>query len=195
MKNAIIIHGKPSKEVHYSDNFPSSSNFAWIPWLQKQLIIKDLKTDTPEMPYAYEPRYEVWCKELERYDIGSETILIGHSAGAGFLVRWLSENKEATVGKVILVAPSIDPTKKSATGFCDFEIDKKLANRTKEFIIFTSDNDSKDINQSVEILVNKLPTTKVIKMSGFGHFIPDHMGTDKFPELVEAVLSSGKLLE
>jgi len=42
MKNAIIIHGRPSKEVYYSSDYPSSSNFVWIPWLQKQLIIKSL---------------------------------------------------------------------------------------------------------------------------------------------------------
>jgi predicted alpha/beta hydrolase family esterase len=165
MKNAIIIHGKPSKEVYYSDKFPSSSNFAWIPWLQKQLIIKDIKADTPEMPYAYEPDYTLWKKELERFDITPETILIGHSAGGGFLVRWLSENKDITVGKVILVAPSIDPAKKSSTGFCDFNIDTQLAKRTKETVIFVSDNDSEGILQSVDILVTEVEDIKVKKIS------------------------------
>jgi hypothetical protein len=55
MRNAVIIHGKPKKETYYSDQYPSSSNFAWIPWLQKQLIINDIKADTPEMPHAYRP--------------------------------------------------------------------------------------------------------------------------------------------
>lgn len=189
MTKAIIIHGKPSKEVYYSDQFPSSSNFAWIPWLQKQLMIRDIKADTPEMPYAFEPRYELWSKELTRYDIDSETILIGHSAGAGFLVRWLSEHRGIFVHKLILVAPSIDPTRKSTTSFCDFDIDAQLAERINEIIIFTSDNDSENINQSVEILMTKIPKIKLIKMPGYGHFIPDHMGTDKFPQLVDAILS------
>lgn len=189
MKNAIIIHGKPSKEIYYSDNFPASSNFAWIPWLQKQLIIKDIKADTPEMPYAYEPDYILWQKEFERFDITAETILIGHSAGGGFLVRWLSENKDISVGKVILVAPSIDPAKKSSTGFCNFTIDSQLARRTKETIIFVSDNDSEGVLQSVDILVKEVENIKVKKFPGYGHFIPDHMKTDKFPELVEEILS------
>ena len=189
MKNAIIIHGKPSKEIYYSDKYPSSSNFAWIPWLQKQLIIRDIKADTPEMPHAYEPDYDLWRTEFERFDVTPETILIGHSAGAGFLVRWLSENKDVSVGKVVLVAPSIDPTKKSVTGFCDFEIDKHLESRLGELIIFTSDNDSEGVNKSVEILANTIPNIKVIEFAGYGHFIPEHMGTDKFPELFEVVMN------
>jgi len=80
---------------------------------------------------AYEPDYQVWRTELERFDIHPETILIGHSAGGGFLIRWLSENRTKHVGKVVLVAPSIDPHKKSITGFCDFTIDAHLAERTQ----------------------------------------------------------------
>jgi len=189
MKNAIIVHGRPSKEIYYSDLYPSSSNFAWIPWLQKQLMINDIKADTPEMPNSYEPNYELWIKEFERFDVTLETILIGHSAGAGFLLRWLSSNKDVAVEKVVLVAPSIDPDKKSTTGFCDFEIDEGLTSRVKELVIFTSDNDSDGINRSVETISNTLPKTRVIKISGYGHFIPDHMGTDKFPELVKEIIN------
>lgn len=189
MKNAIIIHGKPSKEIYYSDKFSSSSNFAWIPWLQKQLIIKDIKADTPEMPYAYEPDYILWQKEFERFDITSDTILIGHSAGGGFLVRWLSENKDKIVGRVILVAPSIDPAKKSSAGFCNFVIDSQFVKRTKDTTIFVSDNDSDSIVQSVEILTRDVLGIKVRKFPGYGHFIPDHMKTNEFPELVRVILS------
>src|ERR1035437_6432046 len=188
MKNAIIVHGRPSKEVYYSSDYPSSSNFAWIPWLQKQLIINDIKADTPEMPYAYEPDYKLWKTEFERFGINPETILVGHSAGAGFLVRWLSENKEIFVGKVFLIAPSIDPTKKSKTGFCDFEVDPQLSKRTKETVIFVSDNDSENINESVKILKNTLLNVRVIELAGFGHFIPDHMNTNEFPKLLEEIL-------
>lgn len=148
MKNAIIVHGGPGKEEYYSDTYPSSSNFGWIPWLQKQLIIQDIKTDTPEMPHAYRPVYEVWKTEFERFDVTPETILVGHSWGGGFLVRWLSENSDVHVGKVALVAPSIDTSKKLDTGFFEFTIDPDLAKRAQEVILFTSDNDSESTLQS-----------------------------------------------
>ena len=95
----------PSREEYYSSEYPASSNFQWIPWLQKQLLIKDIPTATPEMPHAYAPNYSVWKKEFERFDVTPESILVGHSCGGGFLVRWLSENKNIKVGKLILVAP------------------------------------------------------------------------------------------
>lgn len=188
MKNTIIVHGKPSKEIYYSDKYPSSSNFAWIPWLQKQLIINDIKADTPEMPFAYEPQYELWRTEFERFDITPQTILVGHSAGASFLIRWLSENKDAIIEKVILIAPSIDPARKSKTGFCDFEIDSQLTKRAKKVVIFKSDGDSSGTNESIEILQTTLSNIKIIELVGFGHFIPDDMGTNEFPALLEEIL-------
>ncbi|MDC1205525.1 alpha/beta hydrolase [Candidatus Pacebacteria bacterium] len=188
MKNTIIVHGKPGKEEYYSSEYPSSSNFAWIPWLQKQLIIKDIKADTPEMPHAYAPDYAIWKREFERFDITSETVLVGHSCGGGFLVRWLSENKDAEVYKVILVAPSIDPTKKISTGMYDFEYDPELVKRTKGFIIFTSDNDTVNAETSLKIITDAVANIEVKMFSGYGHFIPAHMHTEVFPELLEEIL-------
>src|SRR5689334_6760566 len=104
MKNAIILHGKPSKERYYELSFPASSNYYWIPWLQKQLIIKDIVTATPEVPNNWIADYYVWLKEFERYDVHSETILVGHSCGGGFLLRWLSEHPQIAPTKVVLAA-------------------------------------------------------------------------------------------
>ena len=188
MKNVIIIHGKPSKEIYYSPEFSSSSNFAWIPWVQKQLTIRDIKTDTPEMPHSYNPDYDVWKTEFERFDITPETTLVGHSCGGGFLVRWLSEHPEVQVGKVVLVAPSLDPTKKITTGFSDFEIDPAMLTHTKEIIVFTSDNDSENAETSLKMLTDTIEGIVVKMFPGYGHFIPEHMGQETFPELVEEVL-------
>ncbi len=188
MKNAIIVHGKPGKEEYYSDEYLSSSNFAWIPWLQKQLIIRDIKADTPEMPHAYEPQYELWQKEFERFDITSDTILVGHSCGGGFLVRWLSENK-VEVGKVILVSPWIDPDKENKYDFFrGFEIDADFPSRTKGVLAYTSDNDFDHCKKSVELIKNIAPEIEVKEFVGMGHFIPAHMDSNKFPELVEDIL-------
>ncbi len=94
MRNAIILHGKPDpgQEEYYNPNFPSASNSHWLPWLQKQLMIHDIATQTPEMPYSWQPDYAIWQKEFERYDVTAETIVVGHSCGAGFIVRWLSQH-------------------------------------------------------------------------------------------------------
>lgn len=69
MKNAILVHGKPSREEFYSDLLPSISSSNFLPWIQQQLAIRDIPSQTPDMPNAWQPDYSVWKREFERYDI------------------------------------------------------------------------------------------------------------------------------
>ena len=191
MKNAIILHGTSDKEEYYSPDYPSASNFHWLPWLQKQLLMKDIPTATPEMPHGYMPDYTVWKREFERFDITPETILVGHSCGGGFLVRWLSENPEQQVGKVVLVAPWLDPnkTKGADNDFFDFTIDTELANRTAGVTIFNSDDDMEAIHTSVKKITDTVTNIKLVEFTGKGHFCLGDLGTEEFPELLEEVLN------
>ena len=189
MKNAIILHGMPSKQEYYSNKYPSASNSHWIPWLQKQLLIKDIQAYTPEMFKCYSPDYNLWKTEFEKNEISSETILVGHSNGAGFILRWLSENKNVHVNKVILVAPWLDPNNKKKNSFFDFEIDSNLVSRTNKFLIFNSTNDGKEMHESLEILKNKIKNIKIRNFENYGHFCYSNLGTDAFPELLEEILN------
>ena len=110
MKTALIIHGTCDEEEFYSDIYPSLSNSHWSPWMQKQLLMAGYLTQTPEMPVATYPDYGLWKQTLERHPISEDSILIGHSCGGGFLLRYLSENKIRTK-RTILVAPWLDPDK------------------------------------------------------------------------------------
>lgn len=190
MKNAILIHGWAFKEDYYGLKWPTESNSHWFPWLSKRLMIKDIHTVAVEMPKPYYPEYEVWQKEFERYDITEDTLLVGHSCGGGFLIRWLSENKGKKVGKVILVAPWVgtDPEQPFDKSFFDFTWDEDIATRTKELVLFESLNDAKSVQKSVEIVKKKLNNLKVIQFENKGHFIIEHMGTEEFPELLQECL-------
>lgn len=191
MKNAILIHGWNTKEEYYDPVRPTASNDHWFPWLTKQLVLKDINTVSIEMPDGYYPKYDIWKRELERYDISGQTILIGHSCGGGFLVRWLSENPDQKVGKVVLVAPWLgldtgdDPFDKT---FFEFEIDPNIAKRTARLTIFISDDDFKDVVASVQILRDKLVGAKFIDFHGKGHFVLNSLGGPEFPELLEEIL-------
>jgi hypothetical protein len=188
MKNAIIIHGMPGKEEYYSDQYPSSSNFQWLPWLQKQLLMRDIFAVTPEMPQAYAPVYELWKTEFERFDITPETILVGHSCGGGFLVRWLSEHADVKVGKVVLVAPWLDSKNELQNGFFDFEIDSTLVSRTKSITIFNSTNDFDSIHESVKRIMSMVKDVHYVEFKDKGHFIGEPFITNGFPELLEEIL-------
>ncbi len=188
MKNAIILHGRPSKEEYYNPDRPSPSNCHWLPWLQAKLLKKDIAAATPEVPFAFEPLWERWVKEVERFDINQDTILVGHSCGGGFWLRYLSEHKNLKVGKVVLVAPWIDVEQEDPNHFFEFKIDKDLVNRTGGVTIFHSDDDHKIVQTSVKKLQNELKNFKLQSFHDYGHFTYGSMKTVEFPELLEGCL-------
>jgi len=189
MKNAIILHGMPSREEYYDPKAPSMSNAHWLAWLQAQLLKKDIAAATPEVPNAYEPDWATWVREVERFEIGPDTILVGHSCGAGFWVKYLSVHKDLKAGKVILVAPWLDPDGDEAHDFFDdFEIDAGLAARTKGLVIFNSDNDMGNVLKSVAAIRETIEDIKYKEFENYGHFTKSDMKTAEFPELLEECL-------
>ncbi len=188
MKNAILLHGRPGKAEYYDSTIPSASNAHWFPWLQKQLLINDIKADTPEVQFAFKPQWDLWVREVERFEIGPETLLLGHSTGAGFWVRWLSDNPRAKVGKVVLVAPYLDMEKESVPDFFDFKIDKNLSDRTSGLTIFHSDNDQQSVQSTVKFLREELKDFKYREFHNHGHFTHKNLPTDTFPELLAECL-------
>lgn len=195
MKKAIIVHGMPSKTEYLISTNPAPSNAHRFPWLQKQLIMNDILAQTPEMPTPYEPRYEEWKSVFEQFQIDAETVLVGHSCGAGFLIRWLSENK-IKVGPVMLVAPWIDPSHEDRNligDFFDFTINPTLSDRTHGVTIFISNDDDKSMLKSVEVLESTIKDHQTKRFEDKGHFTIGGMGTDEFPELLQEILKKSKL--
>ncbi len=187
MKNAILVHGTCDEDEYFDEQYPSMSNSHWFPWLQKQLLVRRIHTSTPEMPDAYAPDYVKWKKEFERYDITESTILVGHSCGGGFLVRWLSENP-VSVKQVVLVAPWLDPFRLKTTDFFEFTIDKELLSRADKLVVYVSDDDDKDILKSVEIIQSQLGRIMTKHFTGMGHFTEEGMGKSDFPELLHEIV-------
>lgn len=187
MKNAIILHGQPGKEEYYDPERPSMSNAHWIAWLQAQLLKNDIAAATPEVPFAFKPDWDLWVQEVERFDINSDTLIVGHSRGCDFWLRWLSEHTEKKVGKVVLVAPGLGYLTKDDNYFGKFELDPNLVERTDGITIFNSDDDNESIQQAVREIRNVLKNVGY-KEFHLRHFTFGSMGTDKFPELLEEAL-------
>lgn len=187
MPNAILVHGMPDRDEYYAPSQPSASNAHWFPWLQNQLLIAGIAAATPEMPLAYAPDYPVWAREFERFDVRPDTILVGHSCGGGFLVRWLSEHPDVHVARVVLVAPWLDPEGKTA-GFFDFDLDPDLTSRA-ELSVWHSTDDMDSVTRSVALLRKQLPTMAYREFTGYGHFCTGDLGAAEFPELLKHLLA------
>jgi uncharacterized protein len=188
MQNAIILHGAPEKKYYYAHDLPSESNAHWLPWLQKELLIAGIKADTPEVPLSFEPKWELWRKEVERFGITPQTMLVGHSAGGGFWLKYLSQHPEISVGKVVLVAPWLDPGKTLEEDFFAGELDRSLVTRTGGVTIFRSDDDSESVHTSIDSILKDIDNLQVRDFKGYGHFTYDNLGGPEFPELLEALL-------
>lgn len=182
MKRAIIIHGYYDELTYKDQSRPAASNDLWIPWLQRQLLLQRIEAQTPEMPGFYEPRYPAWKATLDCFAPDENTILVGHSCGAGFLVRWLSESKQK-VGKAVLVAPWLDPDKHIDPAFFEFEINPKIAQKTSSLTVMYSTDDGSDVILTIQKLKAILVGIEFQEFKDKGHF-----AFVKFPELLDNLL-------
>ncbi len=187
MSNAIIVHGCCGKEEFFGDEYPSLSNSHWIPWLQKDLMKAGIETQTPKMPTPYAPQYGDWVRVFEQFTLTPETIVVGYSCGAGFLLRWLSEHP-VLVKKFLLVAPWLD-LHKTRGSFLDFHIDSTVQHRIEEIHVLVSADDSKEgIHESVATISATLQQAHLHRFERMGHFTSRDMKTDQFPELLKLIV-------
>jgi predicted alpha/beta hydrolase family esterase len=190
MKNrkCIIIHGCPSSKEKGIDPETRTYDKHWIPWTKKELEARNIKTETPLMPSPWEPVYEEFKKVFEKYTVDENTILVGHSCGCAFLIRWLSETKR-NIFKLILVAPWMvgEDTDKFRKAFYIFPIDISIKDRIKKIIMFTANNEAGGGKNGLKIFHQALGG-EIISLESYGHYCLKNMGTEKFPKLIETII-------
>lgn len=186
--NCIIVHGCPSDVEKAMDPKTRTYDKHWIPWIKKELTSRGIKTEAPLMPEPWYPSYEAFKKEFEKYEVTNNTVLIGHSCGCAFLVRWLGETKRKVL-KLILVAPWKIPDGEDnfRKKFYEFPIDKTIKDRVKEIVMFTSDTEEEGGKKSINIFHGGLGG-KIVELKGKGHYTMGDMGTAEFPELLKIVI-------
>lgn len=188
-RNCIIIHGCPSDAEKAMDPKTRTYDKHWIPWTKRNLIVKNIETETPLMPSPWQPDYEKFKVEFEKYPVDENTILVGHSCGCAFLVRWLGETKTKIL-KLFLVAPwKIPQGKRNGTDvdFYTYPIDSTIKDRINQIVMFTADDEEDDGKESLKIFHEALGG-EVIELKGRGHYCLGDMKTEEFPELLEKIL-------
>ncbi len=186
-KRVYIIHGCPSNAERAMDSKTRTYDKHWIPWIKQYLISKGIKVETPLMPEPWKPDYNKFKKEFEKYKVDKDSILIGHSCGCAFLVRWLGETKQK-INKLILVAPWKIPDKndKYRKAFYEYPVDETIKSRIEEIVMFTADDEDDDGKKSLKIFHDALGG-KIIEFKGRGHYTLEDMETEKFPELLKEI--------
>lgn len=187
--NVVLVHGGNAKDREKVAKGVSPQNERhWIPWVKKELEDKGFVVENPLMPKNWKPEYGEWKNEFEKINVNENSILVGHSAGGGFLVRWLGETK-IKIKKLILVAPGINHVEEwpNFKNLLKFKISPRVKNLVKDIIIISSDDDDKWILESVDVFSKEL-NIKPVVLKRRGHFLESSMGTKEFPELLEEIV-------
>lgn len=197
MTQVIAIHGGTTFEK-YDDYLKSLSTKKlyvdrmvyrpmWRELLQQNLG-EEYKVLLPSMPNSTNARYSEWKLWFDHLTeiIEDDCILIGHSMGAIFLAKYLSENDfPRKIKATVLVAAPYDDT--STENLTDFKIDhvsERFASQAGKVVFFFGSDD---------------PTIPLAEMDKFRHDVPraeyrilsapDHFVRPDFPELIDTIKS------
>ncbi len=164
MKTIIIIHG--------TNGYPEEN---WFPWLRNEFKAYGYKTIIPQFPTPDNQDLKHWWKVFQRYEkyLNKESVIIGHSCGATFLLRVLEKIK-VKIKVTVFVAGSIGilPVKYMHVDekFIKNGFDwNKIRNSAENFIVFHSEDDPYICIENGEKLAENLGT-KLIRYKDAGHF-------------------------
>lgn len=143
----------------------------------------------PSMPNKQNAHYIEWKIWFERHFefLTGEVILIGHSQGGYFLVKYLIENDVPfPIKALFLVSAPFEPRIEEKEDGGDFNFDTQklpsLINVSQNIVIFHSEDDLVvPYNHGINYK-NALPTAEFISFTDRGHFIGP-----EFPEIIEEI--------
>ena len=176
--NFIIIHGV------YAN--PQSN---WFPWLKNKLETNGHEVIIPKFPTPLNQNLESWLRVMNKFEdkVGKETILIGHSLGAAFILDYLEQaNKKIKAAFLVSgfhrqLGSPYDEINKT---FVDKDFDwEKIRKNCGKFFLFCSDND-----QYISLDVSKELAKKLgaeINLIKNGSHLNKEAGFKEFPFLAE----------
>lgn len=187
MKNALILHGAGN---NHSGN--------WIPWLKKELEGKGYKVWTPDLPDSDIPNKEKWLNTIflnKEWIFNSESVIIGHSAGATLILRILENIQEGIkINKAVLVSGPVEMGmkleyfvyKKSLVG-SPFDW-HKIKSSCNNFFFICSDNDRYQCGEDQAKIMQEHLGGEIILKRGEDHFnLETSPKYKQFPLLLEMV--------
>ena len=186
MTNAFIIHGTIG-----------SPDENWFPWLKARLEKLGCWVYVPRFPTPEKQSVENWMKVFENYErhVNGDTIFVGHSLGAIFILSLLETLKCplncSGVKAAFLVAGFYGKLgtmhfDKINADFASKDFDwAKVRRSCRQFQLYASDNDPYvPFSKSVELAKKLGAGLKVIKDAG--HFNRD-AGYTRFDLLLEDI--------
>lgn len=164
----------------------------WFPWLKKELEGQGYEVTVPKFPTPLDQSLESWTRTFSKYEdkVNEETVLIGHSLGASFILNYL-EKTNKKIKAAILVAAfhkqlgiQYDEINKTFVGK-QFNWEK-IKQSCNKFFVFNSDNDPWIPLETAQDLAKNLDAELSIVHDG-GH-LNKKAGYEDFPLLLETIM-------
>ena len=184
MKTAFIIHG-----------FNGDTTYTFGPYLKVELEKRGYNVIMPNFPIRSEATYLGWSSILNNYKklFDSDTIIVCHSIGNPFIVRYISENKlkaklyisVAGFCKLFIVPDRDDLT----NAFIDFKVSENdinycIKNITHRYSLY-SDNDHVIPFNILEDFIKELNSIPVF-ISGVGH-MGNRISENFYPKIAKTI--------
>ena len=126
----------------------------------------------PQMPCSENAKYKFWKIVFENIlkSANEETIFVGHSLGASFLLQYFSEKQIGNFPQLHLVAPAFNI---NSGGFKHSNNFSKTKKQFKEIFIYHSQDDEIVPFEDSEKITNLLPEATFIKYKNRNHFFDE----------------------
>lgn len=193
--SVLIIHGGntyPSKEAYIEDLRTKEVHLDWMKYVPnwkdslQTALGDDFDVILPRMPLKDNAEYDLWKLWFERIleAVDKPCILAGHSLGAMFLIKYLSENTtKHEIPALLLVAPEFTHVDMSSTEQSSFTVQENmaiLAERAKKVVFFHSDDDPVVAFESFGKFQKYCKDAEFQAFTNRGHFLEP-----TFPEIIE----------
>lgn len=195
MKQVIAIHGGTTF-ARYEDFLKSLSTkkliverFTYKP-IWKELLQENLGPEyqvlLPSMPNKQNAKYSEWKIWFDHFSEIAEDdcIIIGHSMGAIFLAKYLSENKfpRKIKATIMIAGPYDDETGEDLTDFKLEGISELFKSQAGRTVFFFGHDDVVTPESEIKKYQADLPSAEFNIMSA-----PDHFMRVEFPELLNTI--------
>jgi len=195
MQQVIIIHGGTTFQQYdtylksLSEKIVDLDRLAYTP-MWKELLQDKLGSEyqvlLPKMPNSTNARYSEWAAWLDHISnlFSDNCILIGHSLGAIFLAKYLSENiiPFKIKATILIAAPYDDESEEDLTDFKITNLTEKLSRQAGKLVFFNGTDDPVVSQSELKKYQNDLSSAEFNLLSA-----PDHFVRQDFPELVSFI--------
>lgn len=196
MQQIIFIHGGDTFDTH-AEFMTALSSYAVDPYAQKKKWRASLQSDLqqthtvmlPEMPNKQNARYDAWKLWFEKYVpyLKEGDILLGHSLGAVFLTKYLSEEELPMTLKALylIAAPFFSEDSKEGGDF-RFKADllPQILKKCENIVLYHAEDDPVVPFADLKRFAEHLPGARTVVFKDRGHFLQE-----SFPELLEDLKS------